>query len=404
MNHQDTGLTVLLNYQVKRLSDTQVLMVKKFLDEILKYSSLWPGKMRLLIEQDPQKSELIETVSVNPKELPFEFQIVSYPHLKPKLLFEKTSIVYTAVGRKHNKISQYCQSAGVPCVYISEYNLNSRQQIIDLNFKNILLRWRKKYWEINQEKKQVQGIKLASGIHCNGTPTYEEYKKINSNTLLYFDNRVADELLATPKEVAERTKYLCESNQPLRLAFSGRLIKMKGADQLIDVAQELRTIGVTFEMFICGDGNLKTMMESRILASGLANCVRMMGLLSFATQLLPFIKNKVDLFVCCHRQSDPSCTYLETMSCGVPIIGYANEAFAGVVKYSKVGWLIEMDRPKLIARKIAELNSNRNLIKDMSWKALEFAKKHSFEKTYEKRIEHLEKTSYQFKALMERNN
>jgi colanic acid/amylovoran biosynthesis glycosyltransferase len=28
------------------------------------------------------------------------------------------------------------------------------------------------------------------------------------------------------------------------------------------------------------------------------------------------------------------------MSCGVPIVGYANEAFMGIVEQSKAGWLV----------------------------------------------------------------
>ncbi|GAB1543469.1 hypothetical protein NUACC21_61440 [Scytonema sp. NUACC21] len=396
MNPKNLGLTVLPNYQVKSLQDTQVMMVRKFLDEMLKFSSLWPGKMRLLVEQDPKKTELIETVTLKPKELPFELEIVSYKHLSPAVLLQNTSIVYTAVGHKHNRISQYCKSSSVPCIYISEYSLKARKQIIHLTVRNPLLRFRKTFWEDNQERKQVKAIKLADGIQCNGTPTYEEYSKINPNAFLYFDNRVPNNLLATREEVEERTNYLCSQHKPLRLCFSGRLIEMKGADHLIDIAQELKQLKVPFQMFICGDGNLKEPMQVKIAATGLSDCVKMMGMLGFKSQLLPFVKQNVDLFVCCHRQSDPSCTYLETMSCGVPIIGYANEAFMGIVKYSEAGWLIEMDRPKALACKVAELQKNRQSVRDKSFKALEFAKKHTFEKTYERRIKHIEQTCYKF--------
>lgn len=394
INEKNLGLTILNTYQVKCFSNTQVQMVRKFLDEIVKFSSLWPGKMRVLIEQDSKKSELMETVTVNRKELPFDLQIVSYEDLSPTVFLEETSIVYTSIGHRHNHISKYCKAADIPCVYFSEYTLLARKRMIALNVKNPLLRWRKNFWEDNQERKRTKAIKVASGIHCNGTPTYEEYRQINPNSLIYFDNRVPKDLLAKPEEVEERTKYLCENNEPIRLCFSGRLIKMKGADHLIDIAQELKQLQVQFEMFICGKGELKDLMQYRITASGLHSSVKMMGMLSFDTQLLPFVKKNVDLFVCCHRQSDPSCTYLETMSCGVPIIGYANEAFLGIVKYSGAGWTIDMDEAKLLANKIAELSKNRQFIKDMSFKALDFAREHTFDKTYEKRINHIKQTYF----------
>ncbi|MUH01195.1 glycosyltransferase [Scytonema sp. UIC 10036] len=396
MNSQNVCLTVLLNYQVKSLQNSQVIMSRKFFDEMSKFSSFWPGKMRLLIEQNPANNELLETVTVKPEELPYELQIVSYQNLQPAVLLKNTSIVYTAVGHKHNTISQQCKLAGVPCIYISEYSLKARKQINNITTNNPIIRWRRNLWAENQERKQVKGIKLANGIQCNGTPTYDEYRQINSNAFLYFDNRVPDSLLAKYQEVEERTSYLCERDEPLRLCFSGRLIEMKGADHLIDIAQELKQLGVRFQMFIFGNGDLQETMQSRIAASELSDSVKMMGMLSFNTQLLPFVKKNVDLFVCCHRQSDPSCTYLETMSCGVPIIGYNNEAFAGVVQHSRTGWLIEMDRPKALAQKIAELDKNRQLIREQSFQALDFAKEHSFEKTYERRLRHIQETCYNF--------
>ncbi|MBD2778381.1 glycosyltransferase family 4 protein [Iningainema sp. BLCCT55] len=397
MNSQNLGLTVLLSYQIKCLSNTEVVMVRKFLDEMLKFSSLWPGKMRLLIEQDPKKTELLETVTIKISELPFKLIVVSFKDLSPAVLLEDTNIVYSAVSPKHNHISQYCKQGNVPCVYISECTLKARKQMKAFNIKNPIRLWRNYLWEDNQEKKHLLSIVLANGIQCNGTPTYEEYRQINSNALLYFDNRVNDDLLAKPEEIEERTQYLCENKQPIRLCFSGRLIKMKGADHLIDIAQHLKQLEVQFQMFICGDGDLKDKMQKRISASDLNNDVKMMGMLPFKKQLLPFLKKNVDVFVCCHIQSDPSCTYLETMSCGVPIIGYANEAFLGVVKYSQAGWLIDIDQPRLLANKLVELNKNRQAIKDMSFLALKFAQEHTFEKTYERRLKHIEQTYYQFK-------
>jgi glycosyltransferase involved in cell wall biosynthesis len=130
-------------------------------------------------------------------------------------------------------------------------------------------------------------------------------------------------------------------------------------------------------------------MHQRITTDGLGDYVKMMGVPDFKTDFFPFVKANIDLFICCHRQGDPSCTYIETMSCGVPIVGYANEAFMGIVEQSKAGWLVEMNQPKLLARKVAELNRNREEIKAMSFKAIAFARLHTFEQTYEARISHM---------------
>jgi glycosyltransferase involved in cell wall biosynthesis len=206
--------------------------------------------------------------------------------------------------------------------------------------------------------------------------------------MLFLDTRITQEMLATVEDIERRTRSLSE-NRPLRLVFSGRLIKMKGADHLLDVAQELKRLGIKFEMFISGAGVLEKQMRQTIATSGLGDCVEMMGVPDFQSEFFPFVKANIDLFICCHRQGDPSCTYIETMSCGVPIVGYANEAFEGIVAHSKAGWLVKMDCPKLLALKVAQLSRQPQQITAMSLRALEFARQHTFEKTFEARISHI---------------
>jgi glycosyltransferase involved in cell wall biosynthesis len=171
---------------------------------------------------------------------------------------------------------------------------------------------------------------------------------------------------------------------------------MKGVDHLLDVAMELRKLGVNYELYISGAGVLEEAMHQRIKAEKLGDRVIMMGLPDFKTNFFPFVKANIDLFVCCHRQGDPSCTYIETMSCGVPIVGYANEAFEGLSRYSNTGWLIEMNQPELMAQKIAELNRDRAQIKAMSHASLAYARQHTFAETFRARMEHMQRISEQY--------
>ena len=168
---------------------------------------------------------------------------------------------------------------------------------------------------------------------------------------------------------------------------------MKGADHLLDVARELKRRGIQFEMYISGSGVLEEMMHRTIAEHQLGDCVKMMGVPDFKTEFFPFVKANIDLFVCCHRQGDPSCTYVETMSCGVPIVGYGNEAFLGIVEQSKTGWVVEMDQPKLMAKKIAELSCDRANLREMSFNSLHFVRQHTFEKTFAARVEHLKRSA-----------
>jgi glycosyltransferase involved in cell wall biosynthesis len=132
-------------------------------------------------------------------------------------------------------------------------------------------------------------------------------------------------------------------------------------------------------------------MRAFVREHGLGSVVTFMGNLDFESELLPFMRSEVDLFVCCHRQGDPSCTYLETLACGVPIAGYGNEAWRGLAERSSAGWVTPMKRPRTLASKIASLTDAE--IERRSFNGLQFARAHTFETEFERRIEHL-------KALM----
>lgn len=385
------NLTILQTLPAKRLPNNQVLLTRKLIEAVEKVQNLWPGSLTIFMEETHQENDNLDKKVFKFDELPFKLELISFDTITAEKLRNQTSLVLATVGYRQNHISQVCREAGVSCIYVSEYTLKTRKQIAAVENPNNPLRrfWRSR-WEEAQEWKQQQAIKLASGLQCNGTPTYEVYRTLNPNTILFFDTRITEDMLATFDDIERRTRDR-DKTMPIRLVFSGRLNRMKGANHLLDVALELRRLAIPFELFISGAGELEKSMHQRIADEGLGDCVKMMGLPDFKTIFFPFVKANIDLFVCCHPQGDPSCTYIETMSCGVPIVGYANEAFEGMVEQSKAGWLVEINQPKLLAKKIAELSRQRNEIKAMSFKSLEFAKERTFDKTFKARIEHMER-------------
>jgi glycosyltransferase involved in cell wall biosynthesis len=382
-------LILLPSLKVKKVSDDQIIITQKFIDGVFEYQKYWSGSIVVILENDNFYNNNLDQILINLNDLPFEIKIIDLNFLKDCPELQENSIFMPSINFRHNQISKICQLHNIPCIYITEYSLKTRIQIINATTQNPILRLRRYAWEVSQELKQRKAIAIANGVQCNGVPTYQSYHKINPNPLLYFDTRIAEDMIISSDNLMAKTSECLQKN-PLRLIFSGRLIKIKGADHLISVAEHLKQLRVEFEMFICGDGELKENLEKQIIQKGLSDCVKMLGVLEFKTELVPFVQKNIDLFICCHRQGDPSCTYLETMSCGVPIIGYDNHAFVGVVNQSQAGWLVKMNRPDLLAEKIAELNQNRELIMAESYKSLEFDKQHTFEKTFQRRINHIQ--------------
>jgi len=205
--------------------------------------------------------------------------------------------------------------------------------------------------------------------------------------MLYFDSRVTADMIPSRAAVDARLEGIV--NRPLRLAFSGRLNAMKGADHLVKVALALREAGLPFVMEIFGDGPLKESMAREIEARSLGDVVQLKGVLDFASELMPHLRNSVDLFVCCHRQGDPSCTYLETMACGVPIVGYDNEAFAGLLRQCEAGRQAPMDDWRALAKVIVSLSEAPDEMIRLAKAGLAFASDHTFEREFSRRIQHM---------------
>jgi glycosyltransferase involved in cell wall biosynthesis len=172
---------------------------------------------------------------------------------------------------------------------------------------------------------------------------------------------------------------------------------MKGVKDLIPIACALQNRDISYELHIYGDGNLKAWLEKEIKDNALEERVKLHGIVDFKSALVPVLQQQTDLFVCCHLQGDPSCTYLETFACGVPIVGYLNEAFEGLLHHADAGWGVPLGQPEKIAQTIAALATNRNAIVHKGRTAAEFARTHTFEETFSRRVSFYEEVLHAHK-------
>lgn len=366
-----------------------VVLTQKFTEGVNEFHKHWGGPVRVLAPRTDKPGNDLDHKEVMPDDVAFEFAWLKDGVELTNQLADARVVLGTLVHEQTHLVDA-CASVkpGVPLVFMTEYSLRTRKQILAAETSNPLLRWRRQFWTMRLEKRYVDAVRASAGAQCNGTPTFDAYHMISPRPLLFFDSRIRHDMVASTEAIEARTKQLMQGG-PLRLAFSGRLIRMKGAHHLPAVAVELMQRGVNFTLDICGGGALEAELKQAIDANGLGDCVRMRGVLDFASELVPFVRDEVDLFVCCHPQGDPSCTYLETMSCGTPIVGYDNEAFAGVAEVSKVGWVTPMNDPAALADRIASLDKERESLVAAAHRSRDFALTHTFEQTMQRRAEHL---------------
>lgn len=382
-------LVVLPSVRAHRGLHGGLVLTRKFLNGVAQYAAHWPGPVTALVAPAPAPVFLMDPLEVLPGERrPYGVALRPDDEAVLHERLARAAVVLAFLSPQEAPLAAACKRLGVPLVYISEYSLRTERQIVDAQTDNPLLRWRRKHWLAGAERARRAALREAAGVQCSGTPTYEAYRPLNPGAMLFFDNRVRADHVIDGAGLAGRAAALRE-RRPLRLVFGGRLVAMKGVRDLPLIARELVRLEVPFTLEIYGGGDQEGALRADIERLGLADHVSLHGVLDFDTEWVPLLKQRADVFVCCHPQGDPSSTYPEVLSCGVPIAGYDNEAFAGIVAHSGGGWLAPTGDARRLAAVIAHLHRDREAVVAAAERGAAFARRHAFERTFAARAHHL---------------
>ena len=385
-------LLLLPSLRADKDASGRVRLTGKFITGVEAFQSRWAGPVRVVMEPRPGATENLDDVLVDPASLPWKIDVMRYEGDRFERLLSQAGIILGGLGHRQNGIAERASQLGVPFVTTAEYSLPTRLQIADAEARpgsvGRLRRLRRGAWERGQERANLRSVTAAAGVQANGAPTYEAYAPHNERTLLFFDTRTRGADVLADAELEARLRRV-RSGEPLRLAFSGRLDPMKGVRHLPALAAALRERGVPFSLAICGEGQDAERIRTEIAEADLGDRVRMLGVLDFHRELVPFMKSEVDLFVCPHLQGDPSCTYLETLACGVPIAGFANDAWVGILDRVPAGWRAPLGDGAALAERVACAHRHRGILAERSREALAFARCHTYERAFDARVGHL---------------
>lgn len=364
----------------------RLLLDVKFAEGMRAHCDLWGGPVRCVLRRGAQAIPFGATY--DPKDLGFELSVLDPDApLGADVLADVALIFAAADDAQALDLVPVARSIGAKIVYSLEYTLQTRLQIVRLDQSRSLPRrlW-SMLWNIRQERRRLAALRASDGVQANGYPAFDAYRGENASTLLYLDGRMGPEMMATPLEMDTRAQRQ-DSGQPLRLIHSGRLEPMKGAQDLLPVMRALQDLGVAATLDIYGTGSLRDEIAQGLGA--FAGTVRLHDPVDFETELVPISRNQADIFLSCHRQSDPSCTYIEAMGCGLPVIGYDNQMWARMAEDSGAGRVVAMGDPQALAQGIAAWDRDRKALIDCAAKGLAFAKSHDFPSEFKARMDHL---------------
>lgn len=366
----------------------ELVFDRKFYDGLMHYVSAWPGRVRCLAWSGTQAAAGFGTVRAAAGDTRFDIELLDERVAIGREHLASASVVLAAADDyRQLPVAALCRELGIRCAFVIEYIPETRHQIIEMEASNPFVRWRRDFFLRRRERERRAAFEACDGLHANGMPAYDAYQSLG-NCLLYFDTRMDRSSLISDGALGARLATLLQP-RPLRLAFSGRLVAIKGADHLVEVAARLQARGVACEWTIYGAGELEAELRTRVRRLGLSPFLQFRGAVDFDTELIPAIQSRCDLYVMLHRQSDPSCTYLETLSCGIPIVGYNNRALGGLLRVADVGTGVAIDDIDGVVDALTALDADRPAIARMSRAALNFARGHAFEDTFQRRINHL---------------
>ncbi|MBL3568886.1 hypothetical protein BV509_21345 [Rhodovulum sulfidophilum] len=370
------------------LVDGKPFLDRKFVDGMRFYTDLWDGPVNCLLRVRTGSFPFGRVYE--PGELPFGVRFLPAGG-KPGGQDLAGHDVVLCSGDNHDylHLAGMCRRSGQKLVYIIEYIPETRRQIIFLDGAlSLPKKIRSLVWTLGQEVRRRKAFGLADGLQANGYPAFAAYESVNANVVMYLDNRMGSDLLATGSEMEARCRRILDG-APLRLVHSGRLERMKGSQDLIPIAARLVAMGIDFELDIFGSGSLEADLRRDIAAHGLNDRVRLNGVVDFETELVPFARRHADIYLSCHRQSDPSCTYLESMGCGLAVAGYANRMWAALCQEARAGWAVPLGKVEAMSGVLAEAAADRQRLVECCDAAWAFAGAHAFEHEFGRRIEHL---------------
>lgn len=369
-------LLMLAPAPVIRLADGRLRLDVKYVEGMRAHVALWDGPVSAVIWEGAGAVPF--GADYAPQDLGFDLTVLSEGSGVPRI---SADLIAAPADMAEALDLAY---GAVPVVFVVEYTIGTRLRIVALDRDRDVLRkvW-SALWNLRVERKRRAAFRRAAGVQCNGYPAYDAYGAMNPRPLLFLDGRMRADMMATPTDMAAKAAYC----GPLRIVHSGRLETMKGAQDLVPVARALVAAGVDFTLDVFGAGALEA--EVRAGAKDLQGRVRLHDPVDFETGLVPWMRTNADVFLSCHRQADPSCTYLESLGCGVPVAGFANEMWGRMAQASGGGWAVPMGDRRALSDRLTVLAGDRSAVCNAGAAGLAFAQEHGFETEFSKRMVHL---------------
>lgn len=356
----------------------------KFVSGMARHVADWGGPVHCILWQG--QSDIPFGRFYREEELPFTLQVLPPAAPLPRL-HDVAGAFVSADLVQFLPLCRDLAAQNIPIVASLEINLQNRLQILWLQKDVGLARKLVRSLRLRREEREMrEAFALVSGVQFNGFPAFDSYGAMVRKPHLYLDNRMHDEMMVIEAELATQADRL-RAGAPLRLIQSGRLEPMKGVDLLIPLMRWLDDHAIAATLDIYGAGSLGDQIAAEIPA--FEGRVRLHGPVDFERALVPVSRSSADIFLATHRQSDPSCSYLEAMGCGLAVVGSDNAMWRGLHHAAGAGSIAPMGNVAAFGQAIAAYDRDRAALIAAIAQGAAFARAHSFDSEFAGRMAHV---------------
>lgn len=185
---------------------------------------------------------------------------------------------------------------------------------------------------------------------------------LSEHRLRVIRNGVCDQRIC----ISDDLRGVIRNGKKLVIGSVSTLIEQKGVSHLIDVASILKRQSSDFQIVIVGDGVLRSELEAKAKALGVADCVTFMGWVgNISSRVLPWI----DIFVQTSLWEAMSMVVLEAMSYGLPVVATSVGENPYVIDNGVNGFLVPAKATNELAIRLLELIQSDSLRRSVGERA-----------------------------------
>ncbi|SMO66657.1 glycosyltransferase family 4 protein [Melghirimyces algeriensis] len=186
-----------------------------------------------------------------------------------------------------------------------------------------------------------------------------------------------------PRPLNEARQKLGLPKEKKHVLFIGNFYKVKGIEYLLQAFAKLIHQSVDVQLYLLGDGPLRSQLKKQARESGIQKNVQFVG--RKPHDEIPWWINSCDVVVLPSLSEGLPSVLLEAMGCGKPVVATDVGGISEVLQHRKTGFLVEPKNPEALAHCLSTLLvENEELARDMGERAYSESGSYTWQKNAEK--------------------